>query len=365
MLVGMGLETINIGFHTPNSFSDLSQKEWCYIREMADKQGVSSIVLDGLNLLVNTYGKSSIAPQIENAWWQQFVLDWAGMMSMIELSNSRQMTVMNAMASRWSESGCKVMVFKGQASAVMYPKPEHRSPGDIDCYLFDNYAKGNDIARAIGASVDESWYKHSVISFKGETFENHQYFVLTRNGKRSKKLEQELEDELANNETGVIEWGKLSEHVILPPIQWYAMFLTYHSCGHFLTEGLRLKQVLDWAMLLEKHQEEIDWPRYYAFCDKYHLRKFTEAVTAICTKYIGVKIRIGQIETESPLAEKILDSALYDEDYVFASGEGAWHNRFHLIKNLFRYRWKYNDVYDQSVLRQLWYDVIGFLVHTE
>jgi len=149
MLVGMGLETINIGFHTPNSFSDLSQKEWCYIREMADKQGVSSIVLDGLNLLVNTYGKSSIAPQIENAWWQQFVLDWAGMMSMIELSNSRQMTVMNVMASRWSESGCKVMVFKGQASAVMYPKPEHRSPGDIDCYLFDNYAKGNDIARAV------------------------------------------------------------------------------------------------------------------------------------------------------------------------------------------------------------------------
>ena len=69
----------------------------------------------------------------------------------------------------------------------MYPKPEHRSPGDIDCYLMNDkvyretvsgYQLGNDIARAAGAKVDESWYKHSVISYKGETFENHQYFCI-------------------------------------------------------------------------------------------------------------------------------------------------------------------------------------------
>ena len=85
------------------------------------------------------------------------------------------------------------MVMKGQANSLMYPHPEHRSPGDIDCYLFENYQLGNIIAKKEGAIVDEGWYKHSQISYKGELFENHLFFVHTREGKRSKRLQKELE----------------------------------------------------------------------------------------------------------------------------------------------------------------------------
>ena len=40
--------------------------------------------------------------------------------------------------------------------------------------------------------------------------------------------------------------------VLLPPPIFNAIFLTYHAQAHFLEEGLRLKQLLDWAMFLKR-----------------------------------------------------------------------------------------------------------------
>ena len=433
-LLCLGLETKTVSEVQPESFCEMSQEDWRRIREMADKQGVSAIMMDGLSLLVDKYGKEGIAPNIDSGWWQMYVLEGMGAMLQTEKRNSHQLKVMESLASKWMEKGCRVMVFKGQASATMYPKPEHRSPGDIDCYLindndndnvletavaeqatkgrarsattgdacqsknenananlnFSAYHRGNGIARKVGADVDEGWYKHSQIHYKGEMFESHQYFVHTRDGKRGKLQQKELEDYFKRES---VVFSELSYSVLLPPVQWTAMFLTYHACAHFVSEGLRLKQLLDWAMLLEKHQNDVDWKQFYDFCERCHLKRFADAATSICVKYLNVNVLCKQSEQaranhndndrsattgdacqsknlkgwykESPYAEKILDSALYDDDYVFGSGEGSWHNRWHLVKTLFRYRWKYEEIYEESVWRQLWFYASGYLFHTE
>ena len=359
-LLQLGLLPVDVNDIDTSEFAALTKEEWATIKEMAVKQGVTAIVLDGVNLL----------PLSDYNLPVELKLEWIGEALQIEQRNKQQTAVMEDLAAKWKVNGSRVMVMKGQASGAMYPKPEHRSPGDIDCYLFENYALGNDIARMAGAKVDESWYKHSVISYKGETFENHQYFVHTRDGKRGKRLEKELEEELVSNfkiqdsgQTGSIE--KLTESTILPPVQWIAMFLTYHACGHFVSEGLRLKQLLDWAMLLHRHQNDIDWTAFYGFCERNHLRRFADAVTAICVEQLGVKIDNSAIKVKSPYAEKILHNALYEDDYVFNRGKSRWANRYHLVKNLFHYRWKYEEIYEESIYKQLWYYATGYLFKTE
>jgi len=361
-LIRLGLGIEESSGKALSSVSCLTEEQWLALREMSDKQGVSAIALDGLNILIQDYGKELICPNMSSDLWQMFLLEWMGTMLMLEQSNQQQTTVMNDMAKKWSEAGCRVMVMKGQANGSFYPKPNHRSTGDIDCYLFENYAKGNEIARDNGASVDEIWYKHSVISYKDETFENHQYFVHTREGKNGKLLEKDLEEALKVEDE---LFPKLGEYVVCPPIQWVAMFLTYHACGHFISEGLNLKQLIDWAMFLDKHQNDVDWGLYYEFCSRYHLTRFADVATAIAKDYIGIKITNGNIRCESLYTEKVLHSALYDDDYVFGSGKGNWHNRFHLVRNLWTYRWKYRDIYQMSPLRQLCYYAIGFIFKTE
>ena len=375
-LLRLGLQTCAVEDADVAEFTQLTAKDWTDIKAMADKQSVAAIVFDGLDSLVNRYGRDRIAPGIDMAWWQQFVYEWIGTTTQIEQKNKVQREVMDDLASQWRKNYLRVMIMKGQASGTMYPRPEHRSPGDIDCYLFNEgrrtkdegiaqnggYRIGNEVAREMGADVDESWYKHSQIRYRGEMFENHQYFVHTRDGKRGKRLERELEEALRVDKS---QFLPLTSHTVLPPVQWTAMFLTYHACAHFVSEGLRLKQLLDWTMFLVKHQNDVDWPQFYTFCESHHLRRFADAATAISVDYLGIKIANPAITTNSPFAEKILQSALYDDDYVFGSGEGSWHNRWHLVRNLFHYRWKYEDIYETGPWRQLWYYASGYLFKTE
>lgn len=355
-LLRLGLGNSNPEKESLSDFIMLPANKWAMIGEIAMKQGVLGIVLDGLDVLGATpYGTTRELSA-------QQKLEWIGQVMMIEQENHRQCEIMNNLSQKWTEAGCKVMVMKGQANALMYPNPAHRSPGDIDCYLFGNYQLGNDIAREAGAKVDKSWYKHSEIHYKNVLFENHQYFVHTREGKRSKRLDEELKNTLNVDESFFRE---LTSYTIMPPVQWTAMFLTYHACGHFLSEGLRLKQLLDWAMFLKCHQDEVDWEAFYEYCDRYHLKRFAVAVTAISRDKLGVDLSNPVIEYKSPYAEKVLNCILYDDDYVYSEDGGGWKEKIHIVKNLFKYRWKYEDIYQESIFKQLWWYISGYLFHTE
>ena len=357
-LLRLGLAITTTEKENLSDFIVLTADKWVRIGDLARKQGVLGIMLDGVDKLETTrYGLTRELTAAKK-------LEWIGEVLQIEQRNRQQIVVMNDLAGKWKQQGCRVMVMKGQTNGVFYPIPKHRNPGDIDCYLFENYARGNEIARQEGAKVDESWYKHSVINYKGETFENHQYFVHTRDGKRGKRLNEELVEQLKkkSEEIKVIP-GTVVE---MPSVQWTAMFLTYHACAHFISEGLRLKQILDWVMFLNVHQSDVNWGAFYAFCDRNHLRVFADAMNTIAVKYLGIKVKREGIEvTESLYAGKIMKSALYDEDYVFNSGKSGWANRLHLVKNMFHYRWKYKEIYQTSVWKQLWWYASGYLFKTE
>lgn len=354
-LLRVGLGNSTSAKENLSDFILMSADQWARLGVKALEQGVLGIVLDGIESLDATpYG-----PTRELSKEQK--LEWIGHVMQIEQGNHQQIKVMNQVADKMALESIKMMVFKGQVNGLLYPNPLHRSPGDIDCYLFGKYSKGNDILRQHGAKVDEGWYKHSQISYKGELLENHLFFVHTREGKRSKQLQKDLEEALQ-----VKEWSSFPDSkVLLPPTQWNAMFLTYHACAHFLSEGLRLKQILDWAMFLKKEQKNIDWNTFYEYCNKYHFRRFVDAMTAISVNYLGVEVEKSEITTESPYIEKILNSTLYDEDYIYSAGESIWKSRWHVIRSLFKYRWRYEEVFQESVWKQLWWYVSGYFFHTE
>lgn len=120
----------------------------------------------------------------------------------------------------WSEAGIRMMLMKGLAIGSYYPEPKHRCPGDIDCYLFEDYAKGNEVAKEWADKVDEGWYKHSVIAYGGQTIENHQYFVHTREGKNSKRLNQALCDTLKD-----VQFETLPGAGVLLPLPYVQCFI--------------------------------------------------------------------------------------------------------------------------------------------
>lgn len=355
-LLRLGLGNTGLEKENLSNFIVFPTAQWAMIGEIAHQQGVLGVMLDGVDRL------ESFGCGATRELSKEQKLEWIGnVLNGYEIRNQHQLAVITDLQQRWADVGLRMLVMKGQAMGTYYPNPKHRAPGDIDCYLFDGYAKGNEKAREWADNVDEGWYKHSVISYKGETIENHQYFVHTREGKVSKQLNQQL----CNTLDGVNFNVLCGTGALLPPPMFNALFLTYHALTHFLEEGLRLKQLLDWAMFLKREAKNIDWPLFYSWCDKYHFRRFVDVTTDIAVHHLGVTLTDPQIVCRSPFTEKVLRSTIYDEDYVFNNTQGGWNNRWHIIKNLIKYRWKYHQIYQHSLIRQVWFYITGFLFKTE
>ena len=348
---------IGLGLSEPTAadreaFDGFSLKDWRELIAFACKHAVGAIAFDGYQKLFD--GTQPIVDK-------PLLFQWFAQTVALEKRNDKQIDTLKRFCGSLIGNGCTIMLMKGQANSLYYPNPLHRATGDVDIFTFGTYDRCNIKAKEMGATVDESWYKHSQIFYKGEMFENHRYLVHTREGKRSKQLNEEI------CKSATIHPDRLYQDtdIILPSPEFNAKFLTYHALAHFLSEGLRLKQVVDWVMFVKAEMDNINWSDLYSFCEKYHLRRFLDVMNDIAAHKFGVTLDGNDIATSSPYTEKVLNSILYDEDFVFGSGKGSWRNRIHLLKNLWKYRWKYNEIYQESIVKQLYYYASGYLMKTE
>jgi len=341
----------------------LPLKQWCSLLNMAERHGSGAIAFDGVNGLYNTYGKEVKAARESPTEWTQWVFECAGRMSLYEQRSSLQKSVIAELVNIWASEEIKMMIFKGQANASFYPIPDHRASGDIDCWLFGDAEKGDDIMARHGAVIDFKWYRHSKISFRGEIIENHRVFAHTRGHKRNKVMEDEMRTMLTSSDLHTIEG---CGDALMPSAQFNACFLTYHGLHHFVSEGLRVKQILDWAVFLQKEQDKVDWNLFNDFCEQYKLDRFAEVMNFIASEYLGVQLKSSDIKVDGSYADKIIQSTLYDDDYLFNSGKGDWAVRWLLVKNMLtRDKWKYRDIAQQNVLKQLWCSSMGALFNRD
>lgn len=259
---------------------------------MLADQGVMGITYDRYSAFHYQYQQRAVS---EDEEMSMILMKWFGYTNIIQKLNEKQINVMKRLAKVWKSAGIDMLLFKGQANALYYPHLEHRSTGDIDCFLMGDFVQGNLVAEGVGADVDVSWYKHSPIKIEGEIFENHQYFVHTRDGKRGRRLNKQMKKLL---EAHYFKTFPESD-ILLPPSMFNAFFLTYHGLTHFLAEGIHMKQVLEWAMFLKYEQNHIDWKLLYQLCDDFHFIRFIYVMTDIAVNNFGIKVKSHDIICKS------------------------------------------------------------------
>ncbi len=360
---------------------------WPTIYRLAAEQGVLALVWDGLQQAIRLQqtiqhegerkeGFEHELSAAESGYLtdeqlpdRKLKLQWAFSVEQIEKRYRKQEARARELAAGFEERGIHTHVLKGLAISDYYPRPEHRECGDLDCFLTLDPAKshlhpegayevGNLAAEAMGARVKRDYYKHSHIHFKGLMVENHQFCTAIRGRKERKAFEKHLQDLLHRSEPHYINGSKL----IRPSADFNALFLTVHSFQHFLSEGIKLRHVLDWALLLKAEQEQIDWKEFYAWCDRMHFTKFVHALTAIAVEHLGLEIRCREIVCESPYKDRVLDDILYYGRSIFNTKGSTWQKRVALVRSKLRSRWKFSELYGRSALGELMCAVWGFFV---
>ena len=335
----------------------INNVDWLNVMKLAQKQGVRGLAYEALELLKQEDANSTCFPD------RTTLMQWYAQTLYVEKKIAQHADLAKGVVERWKRNGIKTIVFKGLAHSRYYPKPEHREFGDFDCYLIDAhgncaYRQGNNIARKNGLIVDDSWYKHSHISYKKLTIENHQFFTAARRGGIDKALHQYMVETIGD---GSQLEGLDGTDIYVLPLMTEGLFMLYHSLTHFLVEGINLRHFVDWACWIKANQDKVEWMEFYSLCKCFRLDGFVDVLNTIAMKYLGVELHDNTIITDSEFAQKTIESALYDNSSIYNRGKGRWYERWHVVSNAFKYSWKFRDVAHYSMIGYAWQFVYGFL----
>ena len=315
-----------------------SDTNWPLIHALAEKQGVLGITIDGIEKL----------PE-EKRPLKELLLGWIGeVLQDYEYRYKFYCSAISELAGFYNGHGLKMMVLKGYACSLDWPKPEHRPCGDVDIWQFGMQKEADEILqKEIGIKLDKSHHHHTVFNWRGFMVENHYDFINVYDYKSSKYIEQILK-ELGKNDTNFIVIN--GEKVYLPSPNLHALFLIRHAVSHFASTYITLRQVLDWAFFVEKHTKEIDWKWLEEVLDKYHMKDFYNCINAICVEDLGFSSELYPCIQYSPfLKDKVLFDILSPK-YSIEEPDSLFPRLIYKYRRWYGNGWKQELCYEESRL---------------
>ena len=185
------------------------------------------------------------------------VMKWAFEAEAIRGRNELQNQEAARLTRLFAEKGRRTVILKGQANARLYPDKLSRQTGDIDIWV----EGGRDSVLALLTET-------GLIDGQGKTYaEGHHQVRLTENEKgvivevhfgppsdvynpfANKRLHQWIEAEILHTE-------RVDEGFIVPTVRYALVMQLSHVHHHFMGEGIGLRQVCDYFMLLRNSSDE-------------------------------------------------------------------------------------------------------------
>lgn len=163
-------------------------------------------------------------------------------------------------ASRLNEAGIRPVLLKGQGLASYYPSPGLRQCGDIDLYVGKNdYRRSYDVLKPLASQIDDVRKLeigiHFDVNIAGLDVEVHR-FTETFPTRRLDRIYQAASDRGMTEDTVRMSFNGVE--VDTPADVFNAFYVFSHMFRHFLYEGVGIRQLCDWMMLLHKRRDHID-----------------------------------------------------------------------------------------------------------
>lgn len=275
---------------------------WPEIRKLAERHGLYAVVLDGIEKLPATARPP-----------QEFLLEWIGeVLQGYEYRYEQYRRTIAELAGFYNCHGYKMMVVKGYACATNWPKPNHRPCGDIDIWQFGQQKEADVVLEAEkGIEVDSSHHHHTVFNWGEFTVENHYDFLNVHYGHRNDEIETLLKEQAKDDSHSIEIEG---QKVYLPNANLHALFVLRHAMHNFAATEMTLRQVLDWAFLVEKHTKEIDWQWLLGILKEYKMMDFFNIINAICVEDLGFSACIfPSVQFLPSLKDRVLADILSPE----------------------------------------------------
>lgn len=250
--------------HTP------SADEWGELYAMAKKQSLIGICFAAVQKLqCNDHQEPRTKnPQSEPTQNQEprtqnldevLYLTWMGMAAKIQQRNEVVNRQCGEVQAKLSAEGFRSYIMKGQAVGTLYGSLAGlRQSGDIDVYLEGGLDKVLAYARTFGEVGKVNELEMSVPVYDDTEVEFHYRPFIMRNPFKNAKLQvffKICEDKNFSNSLILDKEKNLS--ICAPTIEFNLVHQLVHTYHHFITEGVGLRQLMDYHFVL-KHEMEVE-----------------------------------------------------------------------------------------------------------
>ena len=223
----------------------LKEADWKELYAIAKKQALLGVLFHGIKRL-----PKELAPE------QKLLMQWLAMAEMIRKQNIRLFQDSVKVCQNFENEGFANCILKGQGNALLYPVPYMRTPGDIDIYLSGGRKK---IMKYVDQVCPNQVMRYHHVDFPvmKTAIEVHftpSYMFYPIHNSRMQKWFEEVMGEQCNHRVSLPDgYGEI--HV--PQVSFNVIYILSHLYRHIFTEGIGLRQLLDYYYVLVKWHTDL------------------------------------------------------------------------------------------------------------
>lgn len=312
--------------------------DWQTIYTLSFQQSVTAVVFDGIQTL-----PSELHPP------RMLSLKWCSLTAQIEQANETINATLKEITQCLQTHAIPHVLLKGQGLASLYPHPLRRQCGDIDLFFKDSDFQSSKILfKTLKLPrLTCKTEKHTEYLWSNILLESHHiphYFNYPPFNRYLKKIINQWYPNTGNYLT-------LKENrICIPPPTFNAIYLPMHILHHLLSEGVGLRQLCDWTILLHQENKRIDFYQLRKDISAFRFHRVMKALGYIAVQYLGLpegKLPIPITSKDKKQGEKIIQHILeggnfgkYSEEKTPQSANNfsaRIHNYSQVCRHCYRY----------------------------
>ena len=274
---------LNVQNHSKQDITDKlnelnnSGTEWEYLAALAKKNAVAGLLYEILD------GYEGIPKEA-----MSIISRSAGKMCQL---NYRFLVIYMKIKEVFIKEGIEFCILKGFAAAADYPVPDVRKLSDLDILLFnpDDLVKAKEALLKKGFKTEAEQHSLHHLCMRepeGKLVEMHTMFAEPFDDVKTNtlliKLVPECRNQIRNKKIMDVDIPVLTD-------AYHAFELLMHMLQHFLLAGFGVRMLCDWVVLWNRGLDEKNRNEYMELVQKARVKGFSDAITRVCIKYLGLK----------------------------------------------------------------------------
>lgn len=307
--------------------------DWGGIFSLAKRQTVLLLVEDGVEAWMQWLRENEqTIPEIPAI----YLLKIENLRDLAREQHAMQDKMLQRACGLLQQDGITPYLLKGESLALLYPQPFSRVCGDIDLYVDpEDFKRAKRLLSSVYDTIGRVTDKHCTFKEGRLKLELHWQAMSLGNPFARKAFQTYSRESLSSMQPSRCSLPLSGYQVAVPPLQFNLIFVLAHLFHHFIEGGVGLRQLCDWAVLLQHASSEtttvdsaFDLSELRTRLEKFSLMQAWQIFGNIAVRYLGIPVEKMPfyLESCSSSADRCL-SIILTEGNFGRYGKGKYARR--------------------------------------